>query len=63
MSRLPQPTTDILTQLLEPVGPRMPVEYANQRSTLRTTPEVQDRINEPADRCDEGELTDVERSR
>jgi len=40
----------------------MPVEFANPRSTLRTTPEVQDRNDERADRCNEGELTDADRS-
>ncbi len=53
---------DILSQLLEPVGQMMPVEFAQKLATMRASPEVQARIDELADRCTEGELTDKERA-
>ena len=40
----------------------MPVEFARQLSAMRATPEVQARIDELADKSNEGELTDQERA-
>ncbi len=53
---------DILSQLLEPVGQMMPVEFAQKLATMRASSKVQARIDELADRCTEGELTDQERA-
>lgn len=53
---------DILSQLLEPVGQMMSVEFAQKLAAMRASPEVQARIDELADRCTEGELTDQERA-
>ena len=52
----------ILSQLLEPVSDIMPVDFAHKLAALRATPEVQARIDELADRCNEGELTAEERA-
>jgi hypothetical protein len=57
----PQPS-GILSRLLEPVGQMMPAEFARQLSAMRATPEVQARIDELADKSNEGELTDEERA-
>jgi hypothetical protein len=53
---------DILSQLLEPVGQMMPVDFAQKLAAMRASPAVQARIDELADRCNEGELTDKERA-
>jgi hypothetical protein len=53
---------NVLSQLLEPVGRMMPVEFARELAALKATPEVQARIDELADKSDEGELTDDERA-
>lgn len=62
MSPMKESPVNVLSQLLEPVGQMMPVEFARQLSTLRATPEVQARIDELADKSNEGELTDEERA-
>ncbi len=54
--------SDILSRLLEPVGLIMPVEFAQKLASMRASPEVQARIDELADRCTEGELTENERA-
>ncbi len=51
----------ILDRLLEPLGNRMPLDYAKELVEFRASPEVQARIDELADKCNEGELTDAER--
>src|SRR4051794_14383274 len=56
------PTSNVLSQLLEPVGRMMAVDFARQLAALRATPEVQARIDELADKSNEGELTDDERA-
>jgi translation elongation factor EF-Tu-like GTPase len=53
---------DILSQLLEPVGQMMPVKFAEELAAMRAAPEVQARIDELADKCNEGELTPEERA-
>ncbi len=53
---------DILSQLLEPVGQMMPVDFAQKLAAMRASPEVQARIDELADRCTDGELSDEERA-
>jgi hypothetical protein len=62
MSQMQQTPTKVLSQLLEPVGQMMPVEFARQLSAMRATPEVQARIDELAQKSNEGELTDEERA-
>lgn len=62
MSQLQQPPTNVLSQLLEPVGQMMPPEFARKLAALRATPEVQARIDELADKCNEGDLTPEERA-
>jgi hypothetical protein len=51
----------ILDQLLEPVAHTMPLDYARHLVELRADPETQARIDELADKCNEGQLTEVER--
>jgi hypothetical protein len=51
----------ILDRLLEPLGDTMPVEYARKLVELRASPADQARIDELADKCNEGLLTDEER--
>ncbi len=51
----------VLDRLLEPLGNRMPLEYAKELVEFRASPDVQARIDELADKCNEGELTDAER--
>ena len=51
----------VLDRLLEPLGNRMPLEYAKELVEFRASPDVQARIDQLADKCNEGELTDAER--
>jgi hypothetical protein len=53
---------DILSQLLEPVAQMMPVDFAQKLAALRASPEIQARIDELADRSNEGLLTEKERA-
>jgi hypothetical protein len=64
MSQLHSPDhqTGILSQLLEPVGQMMPLDFAQQLAAMRASPAVQAHIDELADRCTEGKLTDKERA-
>ena len=61
MSPMQQTPSNVLSQLLEPVGQMMPVEFARELAALKATPEVQARIDELADKCNEGLLTEAER--
>ena len=54
-------STSILDRMLEPVGNTMPLDYAREIVELRAHPRDQARIDELADKCNEGELTDAER--
>jgi hypothetical protein len=54
-------TPSILDRMLEPIGHAMPLEFAKEIAELRAGPEVQARIDELADKCNEGLLTDLER--
>jgi hypothetical protein len=61
MSLTPTPQeTSILAQLLEPLEQCMTLELAQRIAELRATPTAQARIDELADRCNEGELTPEE---
>jgi hypothetical protein len=51
----------ILDRLLEPVGNTMPLAYAKELVELRADARTQARIDELADKCNEGLLTDAER--
>jgi hypothetical protein len=57
------PTTSyVLSRLLEPVGRMMPLAFARDLASMRATPEIQARIDELADKSNEGELTEDERA-
>jgi hypothetical protein len=62
MSQVKHTTNNVLSQLLEPVGRIMPVEFAEELAAMQATPEVQARIDELAEKCNEGELTPEERT-
>ena len=62
MSQVQHTTNSVLSQLLEPVGRMMPVKFAEELATLRADPEAQARIDELAEKCNEGELTVEERA-
>jgi len=51
-----------LAQLLEPLEECMTPELARKIADLRTAPEFQARIDELADKCNEGDLTPEERA-
>jgi predicted transcriptional regulator len=57
MSQVLHSTTGVLSQLLEPVGQMMPVTFAEELAAMRATPEVQNRVDELAEKCNEGRLT------
>ncbi len=57
-----QTSTNVLSQLLEPLGQMMPLKFAQELAAMRATPEVQARIDELAEKCTEGELTPEERA-
>jgi len=56
------PSTTYLEQLLEPMTAALTPEYARKLVDLRAGDELQDRIDELADKCTEGTLTEAERS-
>jgi hypothetical protein len=62
MTQMQHTPASVLSQLLEPVGRLMPLEFARELAALKATPEVQARIDELADKCTEGLLTEVERA-
>jgi hypothetical protein len=51
----------ILDRFLDSAGDSMPLEYARKLVELRANPDDQARIDELADKCNEGLLTDDER--
>ena len=51
----------ILDRLLEPIGNTMSPDFAKELIDYRASPDVQARVDELADKCNEGELTDAER--
>jgi hypothetical protein len=55
-------TNRVLSQLLEPVGQMMPLKFAEDLAAMQAGPEVQTRIDELAEKCNEGELTAEERA-
>lgn len=61
MTTTPMPQdTSILAQLLEPIGKYMTLELAQRIAELRASPEAQARLDELADKCNEGALTPEE---
>ena len=62
MSRAMQESNHVLSQLLEPIGQMMPPDFARDLASLRATPEIQARLDELAEKCTEGELTEEERA-
>jgi hypothetical protein len=57
-----EPTTSALNLLLEPLIRSLGSEAARQILALRIDPAVQARIDDLADRCNEGLLTDAEQA-
>ncbi|WZO98530.1 hypothetical protein EP7_000110 [Isosphaeraceae bacterium EP7] len=53
---------DILGLMLQPVGRAMTPELAQELADLRAAPEVQARLDELAEGCNEGTLDDAERA-
>jgi hypothetical protein len=64
MSQLHSPDnqTGILSQLLEPVGQMMPIDFAQKLVEMRARRAIQAHIDELAEKCTEGKLTDKERA-
>ncbi len=56
------PAVQILDRLLDPVGRALNGRAAHELLSLRADPQAQSRIDDLADRCREGQLTDAERS-
>jgi hypothetical protein len=56
------PVTSALDRILEPVSRCLTRDVAKELAHLRADPETQARIDELADKCTEGELSDAERA-
>jgi hypothetical protein len=54
-------SASIFDRLLRPVGNHMPLEFAQYLVDLRAAPDVQARVDELADKCNEGQLSAAER--
>jgi hypothetical protein len=54
--------SDFLDRVLDPVGSALGPEAAQRLIALRANPEVQQRVDELAERANEGEITPEERS-
>lgn len=55
-------TADLLDRLLGPVSQAMTLDTARHLLALRADPEIQAQIDDLADRCTEGQLTDEQRA-
>lgn len=53
--------TAVLDEIFEPVTQCLTLEVARRIASLRATPKLQDRLDELADKCSEGTLSDDER--
>jgi hypothetical protein len=51
----------ILDRLLEPLGNTMALDYAKAAVEYRASPDVEARVDELPDKCNEGGPTDAER--
>jgi hypothetical protein len=58
----PRPDSPVLDRLLDPVARSLTPEAARALVALRADPEAQARIEELADKCNEGRLTPAERA-
>jgi hypothetical protein len=56
------PSADIIDRLLDPVGLCLTPEVAQALVKLRADPIAQARVDELADKCNEGQMTAAERS-
>lgn len=54
--------TTLLDRLMEPVGSSMTPEFARELVGLRAAPDVQERIDDLAEKCNDGALSPEERS-
>ena len=57
-----QQVSDLLDRMLDPLGRSLTPEAARQLADLRADPAAQQRMDELADRCNEGTLTPDERA-
>lgn len=57
-----QDTSTVLSELLDPVGRMMPVEFARELAAMHSTPEFQAKIDDLAGKSNEVRLTDDERA-
>jgi hypothetical protein len=62
MQPVSEKTTSALNQLLDPLSRSLGIEAATQILAFHIDPDVQARIDALADRCNEGALSDPERS-
>ena len=58
----PQQVSDFLDRMLDPLGRSLTPDAARQLAELRADPAAQQRMDELADRCNEGTLTADERA-
>jgi hypothetical protein len=56
------PVTDLLDRLLDPLGRSLTPDAARQLADLRADPASQRRMDDLAERCNEGSLTPEERA-
>ncbi len=54
--------TNVLDRLMEPVGRSMTPELAREIVALRADPDLQDQIDDLAEKCNEGTLSPEERA-
>jgi hypothetical protein len=62
MSRTQHTSAAVLSELLEPIGQIMPIDFATKLAALRATPRIQSRIDELAEKSSDGQLTPDEHS-
>src|SRR5262245_65345453 len=62
MSQTQHTSTAVLSDLLEPKGQIMPIDFAKKLAALRATSTVQSRIDELAEKSSEAQLTPDERN-
>jgi hypothetical protein len=62
VDRVPEQVTNLLDRMLDPFGRSLTSETARQLAELRADPASPRRIDELADRCNDGTLTSEERS-
>jgi hypothetical protein len=55
-------SSQVLDHLLDPVAECLTPDVARALVDLRARPDVQARIDEPAEKCNDGELTPVEQA-